>query len=160
MGSRCRAFRFQLQPTVKQTFAFERLLVGQRELYNAALQERRGAWNWNRRSVTRFEQYRTLTALREVRPEILAFGVTVCRGTLNRLDLAFKAFFRRVRAGQTPGFPRFQGRNRFDSVSWPDAAGWKLDEHQRRLYVQGVGHVKYRKNRPVRWHSQDDHRSP
>lgn len=150
MSSRCRAFRFQLCPTNKQTYTLERLLAGQRELYNAAMEERRGAWRWNRRSVTKFEQYRTLSGLREVRPDTLAFGVTVCRGTLNRLDLAFRAFFRRVKAGQTPGFPRFQARHRFDSVSWPDRSGWKLDEVQHRIYLQGVGQVKYRKNLPLR----------
>jgi putative transposase len=150
VSSRCRAFRFQLRPTTKQTRALERLLAGQRELYNAALEERRGAWRWNRRAVTRFEQYRTLSGLREVRPDTLAFGVTVCRGTLNRLDLAFRAFFRRVRAGQAPGFPRFQGQHRFDSLSWPDRSGWKLDEVGHRLYLQGIGQVKYRKNLPRR----------
>ena len=150
MAKRCRAFKFQLQPTVKQTYVLERLLAGQRELYNAALEERIGAWRWERRSVTRYEQYRTLTALREVRPEMLAFGVTVCRGTLARLDLAFAAFFRRVKAGQIPGFPRFKGPQRFDSVSWPDVLSWDLEEAQHRLYLQGVGHLRYRKNQALR----------
>lgn len=150
MADRCRAFRFLLQPTVKQQAALGRLLDGQRELYNAALEERRGAWRWNRRAVTRFEQYRTLTSLRAVRPDTLAFGVTVCRGTLHRLDLAFGAFFRRVKAGQAPGFPRFKGKGRFDSAQWPDTSGWKLDETQRRLHLQGVGEVEYRRNRPLR----------
>ena len=59
----CRAFQFVLDPTVKQRQALDRLLVEQRRLYNAALEERRGAWRWERRSVTRFEQYRTLTGL-------------------------------------------------------------------------------------------------
>ena len=150
VADRCRAFRFLLQPTVKQRAALERLVVGQRELYNAALEERREAWRWNRRTVSRYDQYRTLTGLRQVRPDTLAFGVTVCRGTLNRLDQAFKAFFRRVRMGETPGFPRFQGQGRFDSVSWPDRSGWKLDQARRRLYLQGVGQVRYRPNRPLR----------
>jgi putative transposase len=85
----------------------EQLLRNQCELYNAALEERRGAWKWERRSVSYFDQTRTLTTLRELRPEVLEHGVTVCRGTLKRLDRAFCAFYRRCRAGQTPGFPRF-----------------------------------------------------
>jgi len=150
VADRCRAFKFQLQPTTKQAYALERLLAGQRELYNSALEERRGAWRWEQRSVTRYEQYRTLTGMRQVRPDVLAFGVTVCRGTLARLDLAFRASFRRVHAGETPGFPRFKGANRFDSVSWPDLSGWKIVEAQRRLYLQGVGHVKCRMHRTLR----------
>src|SRR4029077_4996889 len=90
MADRCRAFRFLLQPTAKQRAALGRLLDDQRELYNAALEERRGAWRWQRRRLTKYDQYRTLTGLRDVRPDTLAFGVTVCRGTLCRLDEAFQ----------------------------------------------------------------------
>src|SRR5260221_10475961 len=57
-----------------------RLLDAQRELYDAALEERRGAWRWERRRVSRYDQYRTLTGLREVRPDILAWGVTGAGG--------------------------------------------------------------------------------
>ncbi len=126
------------------------LLRIQRELYNAALEERRGAWRLEHRRVTRYEQYRTLTALREVRPDVLDYGVTVCRGTLKRLDDAFSGFYRRVGAGKKPGYPRFKGAARFDSVSYPDSSCWRLEEGSRRLYLQGVGHVKVRLHRPVR----------
>jgi hypothetical protein len=90
--------------------------------------------------VTKYEQYRELTGFGEVTG---TYGVTVCRGTLNRLDEAFKGFFRRIRSGARAGFPRFKGRGRFRSLSWPDGSGWKLDksngEHSGRLYLQGVG---------------------
>ena len=55
-----------------------------------------------------------------------------------------------MKAGQTPGFPRFKSWRRFDSVEWPDVSGWKVDEKQRRLYVQGVGHLKLRLHRGLR----------
>ena len=117
---RCRSYRYLLQPTIPQRMRLEQLLRNQCELYNAALEERRGAWKWERRSVSYFDQTRTLTTLREIRPEVLEHGVTVCRGTLKRLDRAFCAFYRRCRAGQTPGFPRFKSWRRFDSVQWED----------------------------------------
>ena len=63
----------------------------QRELYNAALEERIGAWEWERRCVTYFDQTKTLTGLKEVRPDVVACGTTLCRGTLKRLDRAFNA---------------------------------------------------------------------
>jgi putative transposase len=147
---RCRAFQFVLQPTVKQRQVLERLLVEQCRLYNAALEERRGAWRWERRPVTRFEQYRTLTGLCGQEPALMAYGVTVARGTLLRLDRAFQAFFRRTKAGQASGFPRFRSSRRFDSVEYPDGSGWRLNEESRRLYLHGVGHVKVRLHRPLR----------
>ena len=147
--SRCRTFKYKLQPTNSQRGDLERLIAGQRELYNAALEERRGAWKWERRSVSYEDQTGTLTKLREVRPDILAFGVTVSRGTLRRLDRAFCAFYRRCRAGEKPGFPRFKGKGSFDSVQWEDSSGWKLDEEAKRLRIFGIGKIKVRLHRPI-----------
>jgi putative transposase len=144
-----RAFNYLLQPTVRQVAGFEALLEAQRELYNAALEERRGAWRWERRRVTRYEQYLTLTGLRAVRPDVLAWGVTVCRGTLARLDEAFQGFYRRVGRGDRAGFPRFRGEGRWDSVAWPERSGWRFDAKARRLYVYGIGDVKVRVHRPL-----------
>jgi transposase len=116
--ARCRTYRYRLHPTVKQTRALTRQLDYQHELYNAALEERIGAWQWERRSVSLFEQYKTLTGLVEVRPEVVVCGITLCRGTLMRLDRAFAGFFRRTKMGEAPGFPRFRSAQRFDSLQW------------------------------------------
>jgi putative transposase len=147
--ARCRTFRYLLQPTARQVAALDVLLRQQCELYNAALQDRRGAWRWESRSESYVSQCRTLTELRSVRPEILLHGVTVCRGTLKRLDRAFCAFYRRVRTGETPGFPRFKSVRRFDSVQWEDRNGWRLDSDSRRLHLHGIGGVKLRLHRPT-----------
>ena len=120
--SPCRTFRYLLKPTSGQLTALELLVRVQCELYNAALEARRGAWRWEHRSVNYVNQCRDLTELRAVRPEVLAYGVTVCRGTLKRLDRAFAAFsafaafYRRRKHGQKPGYPRFRSARRFDSV--------------------------------------------
>ncbi|WP_311923031.1 transposase [Microbispora sp. H10836] len=74
---------------------------------------------------------------------------------LERLDKAFAAFFARVKAGSTPGFPRFKGRGWFDTVTWPkDGDGCRWDcqpEHPAATYVrlQGIGHVRVHQHRPV-----------
>jgi len=122
----------------------------QRELYNAALEERRGAWRWERRSVSYVDQCRTLTTLRDGRPEVLAAGVTVCRGTLRRLDWAFAGFYRRCRSGQRPGYPRFRSQSRWDSLQWEDRNGWRLDPAAKRLHLMEIGGLKVRLHRPIR----------
>jgi putative transposase len=147
--SRCRTYRYLLQPTTRQIGALDHLLGVQCELYNAGLEARRGAWRWERRSVSFVDQSAELTQLRALRPEVLAYGVTVCRGTLKRLDRAFAAFYRRCRAGQQPGYPRFKSARRFDSVQWEDTKGWRLQAESRRLYLLGIGHVKVRLHRPI-----------
>jgi putative transposase len=148
--SRSRTYRFLLQPTNRQLVALECLRELQRELYNAALEERRGSWKWNQRSVSYFDQTKELTQLRSVRPDILSFGVTVCRGTLMRLHRSFEGFFRRCQAGETPGFPRFKGPGSFVSLQWNDTKCWALDEDARRLRVYGIGNVKVRLHRPIK----------
>ena len=145
---RCRTFKYRLHPTKHQEQALTRLLSFQRELYNAALEERIGAWKWEKRSVTFFDQCQTLSTLKDVRPEVLEAGVTLCRGTLQRVDRAYAAFFRRVRRGETPGFPRFKGAARFDSLEWGDRSGWKLTE-EHRLRLLGVGVVTMNYHRPL-----------
>src|ERR1019366_1133875 len=146
---RCRTFRYRLHPTFRQTQALLHQLDYQRELYNAALEERVGAWKWERRSVSYVDQCRTLTGLREVRPEVLSSGVTLCRGTLKRLDRAFAAFYRRVKLGATPGFPRFKSARRFEALQWEDTSGWKVKTEVRRLYLLGIGDVKANYHRPL-----------
>ncbi len=137
-----RASQGLLQPTAGQGARLATLLEGQRVLYNAALEQRRGVWRWERRSVSRFDQFGELTGWDH---PVLEFGVVAARGTLTRLDRAFQGFYRRVRSGQRAGFPRFKSRTRFDSVEYPDRDGWRIDGH--RLYLRGVGHIRFRTSR-------------
>ena len=140
-----RSHKVLLQPTVGQRVVLCELLAVQCELYNAALEERRGAWRQERRRVSRYEQYGQLKDLHALRPDVMRFGVTVARGTLTRLDLAFGAFFARCKAGDKPGYPRFKGQVRWDSVRWPDTSGWRVTEG--RLCLQGVGPMRIRGDR-------------
>jgi putative transposase len=134
---------------VHQTQALLRQLGYQHELYNAALEERVGVWKWERRSVNYVDQCRTLTGLGDLRPEVVASGVTLCRGTLKRLDRVFAAFYRRVKRGATPGFPRFKSALRFNSLQWEDVIGWKVKVETRRLYLLGIGDIKANYHRPL-----------
>src|SRR5207245_690040 len=104
---------------------------------------------WGSRVHT-FDQFAQLKDLHEARPDFMQYGVTVARGTLTRLDRAFSAFYRRLAAGDKPGFPRFKARWRFDCASYEGTSGWKLKEGDRRLYLQGIGHVKLKLHRPLR----------
>ena len=148
-SQRCRTFRYRLHPTVRQSRGLSAQLDYQREVYNAALEERIGAWGWEKRSVSYFDQCKTLTGLNEVRPEVVASGITLCRGTLKRLDWAFAAFYRRTKSGETPGFPRFKSAQRFDSLQWEDTCGWKIKSEVSRLYVLGIGEMRVNFHRPL-----------
>lgn len=108
-----------------------------RTLYNAALEERLGAWRLRRKSLSFYDQCRELTEVRAADPAYAELDSTMTRLTvLRRLDLAFKAFFRRCKAGERAGFPRFKGRERFDTLVF-GTSGWKLSCGKLRL--TGIG---------------------
>ncbi len=146
---RCLTFRYRLHPTKRQTDGLCLQFELQRELYNAALQERIGAWKCERRSVSFFEQCRELTGLKEVRPDVVTSGIDLCRGTLKRLDRAYSAFHERNKRSETPGFPRYKPTGHFVSLEWEDLSGWKVNFEQGRLYVLGIGEIKANYHRPL-----------
>ena len=85
-------------------------------LYNAALQHRRDAWKQAGQSVSFYDQCKELTGLRQDDPCWSALSLQVARGVIKRVQRAYDAFFRRVRSGETPGFPRFKPRSRYRTI--------------------------------------------
>ncbi|HEX4203299.1 MAG TPA: transposase, partial [Ktedonobacteraceae bacterium] len=119
-----------------------------RELYNAALSERRDAYKYAGKSITYYDQQNDLPEIKhELRTEYEEIAAHVLQDVLRRLDKAFKAFFRRVKNGEKPGYPRFQGRDRYDSFTYPDGAGWKLEGNT--LHLSKIGSVKIKLHRAV-----------
>jgi putative transposase len=112
------------------------------ELYNAALQERIEAYRKAGKPISYFDQQNVLPQIKAARPEYVELGSHALQQTLRRLDLSFQAFFRRVKAGQTPGFPRFKAAARFSGFAYPDPAGWKLLQHGARGGTLRIGSGK------------------
>jgi putative transposase len=142
---------FRLRPTARQHVALAACVDAHRELYNAALQERRAGWSHASKTRIRYgDQSAQLSEVRAVRPDQAVWSFSSQQATLRRLNKAFAGFFRRARAGQTAGYPRFKGAGRFDSVEWPkDGDGARWLPEQRRVYLQGIGHVKVDLHRGV-----------
>jgi putative transposase len=113
-----KTFKYKLKPTPEQERAMEFVLRRCRELYNAGLQERQEAWRKCGVSITTASQSAQLPAIKEARPEYREVHSQVLQDVLTRLERAFQAFFRRVQAGETPGYPRFQGSNRYNTFTY------------------------------------------
>jgi putative transposase len=93
--------------------------------------------------VRLYDQHATLPALKTERPSLAGVQSQVLQNVAVRIDLAFKAYFRRCQAGEAPGFPRFQGNGRYDSITFPQVpVGCKLEAGTQRLYVMNVGRIK------------------
>lgn len=141
-----RTFKFRLLPRKAQHKRLRAALDHTRELYNAALEERMSIYRKTGKGVGLFAQYRSLTELR-ADPSFTEFSVSLQRWPLQKLDFAFAAFFRRLKRGQKPGFPRFRGVDWFKSFGFNDVNGWRLTDS--RLYMKGIGRVRLHMHRPI-----------
>lgn len=145
-----RSYRYSLSPTKAQERTLLAWLGMTRELYNAALQERRDGWQKHGLSLTAFSQMHSLAEVRTVRPEFATVPIVVLRGALRRLDKGMQAFFRRVKAGQKPGYPRFRGRTRWNSLLLDDLGGKvPIVAGGKRVSVPLLGKIRFHQHRPL-----------
>jgi putative transposase len=140
-------YRYRLYPAKHQAVLLDAQLAEACRLYNAALQERRDAWKMRRTSISFYQQAKQLREIRAAGDLTLA-NYTSCEDVLRRVDKTFHAFFRRVKAGKKPGYPRFKSSTRFHSYTFPTYGdGCKLKG--KKLYIQGVGECKVKLHREV-----------
>lgn len=104
------AYKFRLYPTRKQQEHLQWTLDRARELYNAALQERREAYRMAGKSITYYDQTKQLPEIKESRPEYKDIHSQVLQDVLRRADKTFQRFFERCKRGATPGYPRYKGK--------------------------------------------------
>ncbi len=118
----------------------DQTLEDQRILYNAALEERISCYQKTGKTISYFEQCKSLT---QCRKDGLDAPLMIQRGTLKRLDEAYKGFFRRVKKGQDKGagFPRFKGKNFRSSMSIAEGGKVRGD----RLHIPGSGKMRIRR---------------
>jgi putative transposase len=140
-----KAFLDRLYPSRTQERLLDATLETCRRFYNDCLVERKTAWEAEQRSVGKVEQLRRVKERKATNPWAKNVHSHVLQIVVTDLDKAFDAFFRRVKAGEDPGYPRFKGRNRWRSFGYKEYGnGFKLDG--RRLKLSGIGRIA------VRWH--------
>ena len=150
-----KAFHYRLYPTPTQEQTLLFVLRRCRHLYNSALEQRKAFYQMRRKSLGYSEQAAELTDLKAAYPAYQDIHSQVLQDVLRRLDKAFAAFFRRIRNGETPGYPRFQGAGRYDSFTYPQS-GFALADpcgpgHKRYavLTLSKIGDVLVRLHRPL-----------
>ncbi len=141
-------FQYRIYPTNKQLTALENTLEECRWLSNHLLENRKTAYEQEGKSLSCYGQQATYPILKDQRPSLKSVHSQVLQNVAVRIDLAMKAFFRRVKAGEKPGYPRFKGYGRYDSFTYPQS-GFSIT-HDNRVSLSKVGSVKMGYHRPVR----------
>jgi putative transposase len=144
-----KTFKYKLLPTPKQEQTMAFVVRRCRELYNAALQERRDAWQKCGVSIRAAHQRAELPAIKDVRPEYHEVHSQVLQDVLTRLDHAFQAFFRRVEQGEKPGYPRFQRGSRYHSFTYKQFGNGATLDDDGFLVLSKIGRMGVRWSRPL-----------
>src|SRR5689334_3047873 len=143
-----KTYQYKLKPMLEQERALDRTLLLCRHVYNAAIGERREAWWMRGVSVTYYQQKAELPGIKEVMPEYGEVHSQVLQDVVLRVDRAFQAFFRRLQQGQTPGYPRFHGHDRYSSFTYPQYGnGATVDGGV--LSLSKIGRILIRLHRPL-----------
>ena len=142
-----KTYKYRLQGNKKAFEKADRWLMFCRHLYNTALEQRISMYHQDKSSISCYSQSNQLPELKEAFPEYKEVGAQVLQQVLERLDGAYRDFFRRVKSGDgKAGFPRFKGRNRYDSFTLKQAC-WKLDGKY--LTIRNIGKFKMRLSRGI-----------
>lgn len=144
-----KTFKYRLYPTPAQRTALNVQLDCCRWVYNKTLETRRNAWQENQESLSRYDTNKFLTGWREEHNFLRSGHAQAMQDAQKRVDLAFRAFFRRVKAGEKPGYPRFRGKERYDSFTYPQEKGnWRFLDNGR-VHLSKIGDVKIKLHRPL-----------
>jgi putative transposase len=141
-----KTYKYRLYPTKKQTQSLATQIEGHRFLYNQALAQRKETYEQTGKGISYTAQATGLLLKLKKESESLAFcNYSSLQQTLRRLDKSFKAFFRRVKAGEKAGYPRFKSVDRFNTIAYATLGdGCQIKDN--RLYLQNIGRIK------VKWH--------
>jgi len=142
-----KTFKFRLYPTKKQVKALQASLDACRWVYNKTIEAKKNAWTERKESLSYYDIGKILTHQWKVEKPDLYDTHSQCLGdAVDRVDLAFQAFFRRVKHGEKPGYPRFKGSDGYDSFTYP-GAGYKIVDN--RLKLSKIGSVRIKKHREI-----------
>jgi len=143
-----KTYRYRLYPTKRQLSILNRSLDVCRHVYNDTLAYRKHTYETDGKSVSLYATNNLLTQWKRENPTLKTVHSQVLQNVQVRVDLAYKAFFRRVKNGENPGYPRFKGYGRYDSITYPQS-GFHLNDAGTHIYVSKIGDIPIILHRPV-----------
>jgi putative transposase len=108
-------------------------------MYNHLLEMRKESWEIERKSLSLYNQIGTFKVLKQRIPELKAVHSQVFQDVARRIELAYQAFFRRIKRGEKPGYPRFHGQGRYTSFTYPQS-GFRIGEAS--ISLSKIGKIK------------------
>jgi len=143
-----KTFQYRIFPTKRQSKVLLKTLETCRIVYNDFLRERKDNWEKHKKSTSMYDQQSGLTKKKKSNHFLKEVHSQVLQNIAVRIDLAFQAFFRRIKKGEKPGYPRFKGKGKYDSITYPQyPSGCSLKNN--RLQISKIGEIKIGLHRPL-----------
>jgi putative transposase len=136
-------YRYRLYPNTSQEAKLEEWLESLRLLYNFALAERRDIYKAEARSVSVYQQKRSLPDLKKRFERYAGIHSQVLQDALFRLDKACKRFF------SGGGYPRFKAKERYRSFTYPQTPAFRVMDSGKKIRLSGIGNIPIRYHRPL-----------
>jgi putative transposase len=140
-----KAYKYRIYPNNQQKQVIDRILETCRHLYNDFLYERKTMYEYDKTNITYSWQQDSLPFRKRINPFLQEVHSQVLQDVARRVDKAFKNFFRRVKAGETPGYPRYKGKGQYDSITYPQS-GFGTEGNKLRLSHIGAVKIKLHRN--------------
>jgi putative transposase len=142
------AYQYRLRPTKAQQRQLDAMLELCRSVYNATLATRKNAYERDGKRLSYYDTKKLLPVWKTLATDLQNVHSQVLQNVVMRVDLAYQAFFRRVKAGEEPGYPRFKGKGRYRSLTYPQYGnGVRLEGHT--LTLSKIGAIRVKLHRPV-----------
>lgn len=141
-----KVYKFRLYPTKAQITKLERTLELCRQVYNETLAYRKDKYEQEHVFVSNYATHNLLLVWKKNAPELKEVFSQTLQEVQERVELAFRAFLRRVKNGENPGYPRFKGYGWYDSFTYPQM-GFKLTDNM--LCLGKIGDVYIRVHREI-----------
>jgi len=150
-----KTFLYRMYPSKHQRKALEATLEECRWLYNNTLAYRKEAWEQEQRNVSYYDSKARIPLLKVERPSLKSVHSQVLQNITERVELAFQAFFRRVKNEEEPGYPRFKGKGRYDSFTYTQSgfsivSASQAASHDIRVCLSKIGSIKLVYHRPIK----------
>ena len=141
-----KTFKYRLQPSKSQRTKLIRTLELCRWVFNETLATRKNTWEQEKKTLSLYDTNKLLTLWKQEHTELVSVHSQVLQNVQARVDLAFQGFFRRVKAGEKPGYPRFRGYGRYDSFTFTQSGFKLLDQG---VLLSKIGILKMIQHRPI-----------
>lgn len=142
-----KTYKFRIFPSKEQVRVLNETLELCRWTYNQTLAYRKNLWETEKKNTSKYDSHYLLPIWKKEKPELRNVFSQVLQNVQERVDLAFQAFFRRVKAHENPGYPRFKGRGWYDSFTYPQS-GFGIKE-DKTLWLSKIGEIKIKLHRSI-----------